>query len=139
MNNASIGWALVFVAGCLEIVWPIGIKQAQEVTGSARWGWAAGTMFALVLSFALLTLAVSKRFGLPIGTAYAVWTGIGAAGAAAVGILLFHEPADRWRLLFLAMVILGVAGLKLTHRQAGPSPAAAERSSPPAAPPLPRD
>ena len=116
MSNATMGWLMVVVAGGLEVFWPIGMKNSQ---GFTKWGWVAVMMVALCASFGLLTLAVSKRFGLPIGTAYAVWTGIGAAGAGVAGIVLFHESSDFWRLFFLALVIVGIVGLKVSHREPG--------------------
>ncbi len=117
MSNATIGWLLVLAAGGLEVLWPVIMKQSHGLT---RLGWVAVMMLAMCASFGLLSLAVSKRYGLPIGTAYAVWTGMGAAGAGVLGILLFKEPSDFWRLLFLAMVVAGIVGLKFTHREPPP-------------------
>jgi quaternary ammonium compound-resistance protein SugE len=105
---------LVLLAGCLEVLWPIGMKNSQNFT---RWGWVVVLAVALMASFALLTLAVSPRYKLPIGTAYAVWTGLGAAGAALAGILLFNEPRDFGRLFFLSLVIIGIIGLKVTYHE----------------------
>jgi len=107
------GQPLVLLAGALEVFWPIGMKNSQGFTKPL---WVVVMVLAMCASFGLLSLAVSKRFGLPIGTAYAVWTGIGAAGAGAVGIILFRESANFWRLLFLAMVIIGIVGLKFSHQ-----------------------
>lgn len=114
MSPTTIGWLLVIVAGCLEVLWPIGMKNSANFT---RWGWIAIMIVALMTSFALLTLAVSPKFKLPIGTAYAVWTGMGAAGAVIVGLVLFHEPIKFSRMLFLALVIIGIVGLKVTHTE----------------------
>ena len=117
MSRMNLGWLLILVAGLLEVLWPIGIKQAQNFT---RPWWIVLTAAALTLSFILMMLAVSDRFGVPVGTAYAVWTGIGAAGAAAVGIWLSGEPRNAARIAFLAMIVLGVVGLKLTHPEPAP-------------------
>ncbi len=114
MNSNTTGWLLVVVAGLLEVGWPLCMKQSQGL--SKPW-WLVAMMIIMCISFALLTLAVSPKFGLPIGTAYAVWTGLGAAGAAVIGIWLFNESRDLPRLICLAMVIVGIIGLKVTHTE----------------------
>ena len=114
MNSTVIGWLLILVAGCLEVLWPIGMKNSQNFT---KWGWVVLMFAALCTSFGLLTLAVSPKFKLPIGTAYAVWTGMGAAGAAILGIYLFNEPRNITRIACIAMVIIGIIGLKVTHTE----------------------
>lgn len=131
MTNATIGWLMVLVAGCLETFWMIGMKNSQGLT---RWGWVAVMVLAMCASMGLLTLAVSKRFGLPIGTAYAVWTGMGAAGAAMLGMFLYKEPSEAPRLFFLTLVIVGIVGLKFSHREETPAIEAAAHvdDSPPA-------
>jgi quaternary ammonium compound-resistance protein SugE len=128
MTHETIGWLLVLAAGGLEVLWPILMKQSQQCQGSARAGWLGLMMATMCASFGLLAWAVGQRFRLPIGTAYAVWTGLGAAGAAGVGIVLFREPRDVGRLLFLSLVIAGIVGLKITDRSrpAPPAPAAPE-------------
>ena len=113
MSGTTIGWLLVLIAGCLEVIWPIGMKNSQNFT---KWGWVVVMFATLTASFALLSFAVS-RYKLPIGTSYAVWTGLGAAGAAAMGIILFKESMDFVRLFFIAMVIGGIIGLKATHKE----------------------
>jgi quaternary ammonium compound-resistance protein SugE len=118
-SKETVGWLLVVVAGLLEIGWPVCMKYSQ---GFTRLPWIAAMMLIMCLSFALLTVAVSPRYQLPIGTAYAVWTGLGAAGAAVVGIVLFGEPRDAPRLLCLAMIVLGIVGLKFTHREPAAEP-----------------
>jgi quaternary ammonium compound-resistance protein SugE len=102
-----MAWALLFVAGLFEIGWAIGLKYTDGFT--RPWPTAA-TVLAMVVSVVLLALAVRT---LPIGTAYAVWTGIGAAGTVILGIVLFAEPATALRLFFVAMIVGGIAGLKL--------------------------
>lgn len=101
-------WLLLFLAGLFEIVWAIGLKYAQGFTKPAA---SAITIAAMVVSMYLLALAARN---LPIGTAYAVWTGIGAVGAAILGLMLFHESANPVRLACIALIVAGVAGLKLS-------------------------
>ncbi len=91
-------WAVLVVAGLLEVGWP-----------------TLGTAAALVLSMALLALALRA---LPLGTAYAVWTGIGTVGTALLGIALFREPATAGRLACIALIVVGIVGLRLLVRPA---------------------
>jgi quaternary ammonium compound-resistance protein SugE len=102
-------WVLLLVAGMLETAWAIGLKYTD---GFTRPMLSATVLAVAWLSFWLLALAMKA---LPVGTAYAVWVGIGAAGAAALGIWLFGESASAARLLCLAAIIGGVLGLKLSH------------------------
>ena len=102
-----MAWVLLFFAGLFEVAWAIGLKY----TGGFTRVWpTAGTVLAMIASVVLLALAVRT---LPIGTAYAVWTGIGAAGTVTLGIVLFGEPATAARLFFVAMIVTGIVGLKL--------------------------
>ncbi|NUO76164.1 MAG: multidrug efflux SMR transporter [Lysobacter sp.] len=104
-----MAWALLVGAGLLEIVWAIALKQSE---GFARsWPSAIG-LGAAIASFALLALALKW---LPVGTAYAVWVGIGTVGVAIAGIVAFGEPASAARLLCLALIVGGVIGLKLVN------------------------
>ena len=123
MSYETMGWLLVLAAGGLEVLWPILMKQSQQCQGSGRAAWLGLMMATMCASFGLLSWAVGQRFRLPIGTAYAVWTGVGAAGAATVGIILFHEPRDAGRLFFLSLVIAGIIGLKITHKADAPAQA----------------
>ncbi len=102
-----MAWLLLAIAGLFEIGWAIGLKYTD---GFTRLWPSVWTGLAMVVSVVLLALAVRT---LPIGTAYAVWTGIGAAGTVILGIVLFGEPATLLRLLFVAMIVAGIAGLKL--------------------------
>ena len=103
-----MAWIYLLLAGICEMAWPIGFKYTNGFkTNHGIGGLTAGMM---VLSFALLSQATSR--GIHMGTAYAVWTGIGATGTAIVGMILFKEPRDALRLACLAVIILGVAGLK---------------------------
>jgi quaternary ammonium compound-resistance protein SugE len=99
-------WTLLFLAAAFEIVWAVGLKSTA---GFTRLWPSVGVGAAMVVSMALL--AVAAR-GLPIGTAYAVWTGIGAVGTAIAGLVLFHESASPARLACLALIVVGVVGLK---------------------------
>lgn len=103
-------WTLLFTAAALEIVWAAGLKSTMGFTRLAPSLLVIGTM---ALSIWLLALATR---GLPIGTAYAVWTGIGAAGTAVVGIVWLKEPATAARLLSIGLIISGVVGLKVFAR-----------------------
>jgi quaternary ammonium compound-resistance protein SugE len=102
-----MAWILLFAAGVLEIGWAIGLKYTD---GFTRLLPSVATIAAMAVSLLLLGLAVRS---LPVGTAYAVWTGIGTVGTALLGIALFAESADPLRLLFIALILAGVAGLKL--------------------------
>ena len=104
-------WILLFLAGLFEIGWAIGLKYTEGFTKPWPSTW---TVVAMVISIVLLGLAVRH---LPIGTAYAVWTGIGAAGTVILGIVLFGEPATLLRLGCVALIVIGIAGLKLTHAE----------------------
>jgi quaternary ammonium compound-resistance protein SugE len=102
-----MAWIVLFVAGLLEISWAVGLKYTQ---GFTRVWPTVGTVAAMVASLVLLGVALRT---LPLGTAYAVWTGIGTVGTAVLGIVLFREPATAMRLLCIAMIVAGIVGLKL--------------------------
>ncbi len=102
-----MAWVILVIAGLVEVGWAVGLKLSDGLT--RPWPTAL-TVISLVLSMALLGWAIRT---LPLGSAYAVWTGIGAVGAALVGILLFREPATAARLVCLAMIVAGIVGLKL--------------------------
>jgi quaternary ammonium compound-resistance protein SugE len=101
-------WVLLFVAGLFEMGWALGIKYADGFT--RPWP-TAFTAVSLIASMAFLGIAVRT---LPLGTAYAIWTGIGTVGIATAGILLFQEPATALRIGFIALIVAGILGLKLT-------------------------
>jgi quaternary ammonium compound-resistance protein SugE len=102
-----MAWFLLCVAGVFEIAWAVGLKYSD---GFSRLVPSVLTVGAMAASIVLLSLALKS---LPVGTAYAVWTGIGAAGTAVLGMYLFQEPATVLRLASIALVIAGIAGLKL--------------------------
>jgi quaternary ammonium compound-resistance protein SugE len=104
-----MSWYYLFLAGLLEVVWAIGLKYTE---GFSRWWPSAVTVAAMIGSMALLGLALKS---LPVGTAYAVWVGIGAVGTALLGIALFGESASVLRLACVGCIIVGVVGLKFTH------------------------
>lgn len=103
-----MAWIYLLLAGLFEVVWAIGLKYTEGFT--RPWP-TVGTLAAMAVSIALLAMAVKT---LPIGTAYAIWTGIGAVGAVAFGIVLFGDPATLPRLLCVALILVGIVGLKLT-------------------------
>jgi len=102
-----MAWVILFLAGLLEIGWAVGLKYTD---GFTRLGPSLATGLALLASMTLLGLAVRD---LPLGTAYAVWTGIGTVGTAVLGMVLFHEPATAIRLGCITLIVLGILGLKL--------------------------
>jgi quaternary ammonium compound-resistance protein SugE len=101
-----MAWFYLFIAGVFEVAWAIGLKYTE---GFSRLMPSVLTVAAMLVSFAFLSLALKT---LPIGTAYAVWTGIGAVGTVIVGIILFAEPATVVRLTSVAVILAGIAGLK---------------------------
>ena len=100
-------WVVLFFAGLFEIAWAVGLKYTE---GFTRFWPTVGTAAALVASMGLLGVALRA---LPLGTAYAVWTGIGSVGTAALGIVLFKEPATAMRLVCIGLIVAGIVGLKL--------------------------
>jgi len=102
-----MAWSILFVAGLLEVGWAIGLKYTE---GFSRLVPSVLTLAAMAGSVLLLGLALKS---LPIGTAYAVWTGIGAVGTATLGIYLFGEPASALRLASIGLIVAGIVGLKL--------------------------
>jgi len=101
-------WVYLVVAGVFEIIWAVGLKYAQGFTRPAA---STVTIFAMLVSFFFLAQAVKT---IPVGTGYAIWTGIGAAGTAVFGIILFSEPASLARLFCIGLIVTGIIGLKLT-------------------------
>ena len=106
-----MAWLILIVAGLFEIGWAVGLKYTE---GFTRFWPTVGTIGAMIISLGLLGLALRV---LPIGTAYAVWTGIGTIGTALLGIMLFREPADLVRLGCIALILAGIIGLKLVSAE----------------------
>ena len=103
-----MSWLILVIAGLFEIGWAIGLKYTQVFT---RLWPTLGTVGAMVISVGLLGVAMRE---LPVGTAYAVWTGIGAVGTVILGIVLFGDPANAPRLVCVGLIVAGILGLKLT-------------------------
>ena len=103
-----MAWIFLFIAGIFEVVWAIGLKYTEGFTKLFP---SVITVLGMAISFYFLSMAVKT---LPIGTAYAVWTGIGAAGAVILGMVLFGEPRNLLRLMFVAFILVGIVGLKAT-------------------------
>ena len=103
-----MAWLLLLIAGLLEVGWAVGLKYTD---GFTKFWPSVATVAGIVASMVMLSVAARD---LPIGTAYAVWVGIGAAGAVVLGIVLFHEPANPGRLFFLALLLVAIVGLKFT-------------------------
>ncbi len=106
----SIEWIYLILAGLFEWGWPVGLKlgKTEEAT---NWYWLSFAAVTMIISGALLMLAQQV---IPMGTAYAVWTGIGSVGAFVLGILLFKESAEIKRFIFVGLIIAGIVGLKLS-------------------------
>lgn len=104
-----MNWIILIMAGLFEVAFAFCLGKAKETTGNEMYLWYAGFFVTLSISMVLLVKATQT---LPIGTAYAVWTGIGAVGTVLVGILVFKEPATFLRLLFLISLIGSIIGLK---------------------------
>ena len=104
-----MAWLVLAIAGLFEVAWAIGLKYTD---GFSKLWPSAATAAAMVVSVVLLGWAMRS---LPVGTAYAVWTGIGAVGTVVLGIVLFGEPATLGRLACVALIVAGIIGLKVTH------------------------
>lgn len=102
-----MAWVYLTAAGLLEIIWAIGLKYTE---GFTKLGPTAITVAAMVASVVLLGIALRD---LPVGTGYAIWTGIGTVGTAVLGIMIFQEPATALRLASIGLIIAGIVGLKL--------------------------
>jgi quaternary ammonium compound-resistance protein SugE len=103
-----MAWVYLLIAGVLEVAWAVGLKYTQ---GFSRPVPSFVTVVTMIASFWFLALAAKT---LPLGTAYAVWTGIGVLGTTLLGIYLFNEPRDWMRISFLGMILIGIVGLKIT-------------------------
>jgi quaternary ammonium compound-resistance protein SugE len=106
-GNALTGWLAIFLAGLLEIAWALGLKYSDGLT---RFWPSVAMVTSIVFSFALLSIALKS---LPFGTAYALWTGIGAVGTMIIGMVAFGESTDVVRVTCLSLIIAGMVGLKL--------------------------
>ncbi|MDF7820379.1 multidrug efflux SMR transporter [Runella sp. MFBS21] len=105
-----MNWLILIVAGLFEVAFTTCLSKAKETTGTTAMGWMVGFFLSLIISMYLLYKATQI---LPMGTAYAVWTGIGAVGTVLIGILFFKESTDFWRLFFIFTLIGSIIGLKV--------------------------
>ncbi len=104
-----MNWIILIIAGLFEVAFASCLGKAKEATGSEAYWWYAGFLVSLSISMLLLIKATQT---LPIGTAYAVWTGIGAVGTVLMGIFVFKDPASFWRIFFIITLIGSIIGLK---------------------------
>lgn len=104
-------WIILFIAGLFEIAWAVGLKYTE---GFSRLWPSVFTILSMIISMGLLAYSVKH---LPIGTAYAVWTGIGAVGTAILGMILFDESRELVRIFFILLIVIGIVGLKLFSTQ----------------------
>lgn len=109
-----MNWVILIIAGLFEVAFASCLGKAKEATGTSVYWWYAGFLFSLTISMLLLIKATQT---LPIGTAYAVWTGIGAVGTVLMGIFVFKDPANFWRLFFIVTLIGSIIGLKAVSHQ----------------------
>lgn len=105
-----MNWILLIIAGLFEVAFATCLGKAKETIGKEMMYWYITFLICLSISMALLIKATQE---LPIGTAYAVWTGVGAVGTVLIGIVLFNEPATFWRVFFITTLICSIIGLKL--------------------------
>jgi quaternary ammonium compound-resistance protein SugE len=115
MNTQGMNWLLLMFAGLFEVAFATCLGKAKETAGSVMYLWYAGFILSLTVSMLLLMKAIQ---GLPVGTAYAVWTGIGAVGTAIIGMVFFKDPASFWRVFFLFTIVASIIGLKATSHYA---------------------
>ncbi|WP_372655674.1 multidrug efflux SMR transporter [Halobacteriovorax sp.] len=108
--SITIAWIILFVAGLLEICWAVGLKYSESFTKLIP------TIFTLVTLMGSMYLLSRASLVLPIGTAYGVWVGIGAIGAAVYGIVFFNESASPLKIFFLCLLLVSIIGLKVTSR-----------------------
>ncbi len=109
-----MNWILLIIAGLFEVAFASCLGKAKEASGNAVVWWYTGFLISLIISMVLLIKATQS---LPIGTAYAVWTGIGAVGTVLMGILIFKDPVTLWRLFFITTLIGSIIGLKFVSSQ----------------------
>ena len=104
-----MNWVILIIAGLFEVGFASCLGKAKETTGTVSYLWYAGFLVCLTISMLLLMKATQT---LPLGTSYAVWTGIGAVGTVLMGIFVFNEPATFWRIFFICTLIASIVGLK---------------------------
>ncbi|WP_447637227.1 DMT family transporter [Flavobacterium microcysteis] len=104
-----MNWIILVIAGLFEVAFTFCLGKAKEATGNESYAWYGGFLVACIISMSLLIKATQN---LPLGTAYAVWTGIGAVGTVLLGIFVFKDPANFWRIFFIVTLIASIVGLK---------------------------
>lgn len=108
-----MNWIILIIAGLFEVAFAFCLGKVKETSGNTSTYWFLGFLLCLAISMWLLVKATET---LPIGTAYAVWTGIGAVGTVLVGIFVFNEPANFWRVFFISTLIISIVGLKFVSQ-----------------------
>ncbi len=106
----TMAWIYILIASVFEICWAVGLKYSE---GFSQLKATIFTITTMILSYVFLSLGVRH---LPIGTAYAVWTGIGAAGTVLYGMIFFNEPKEILRIVFISLIIIGIIGLRITYK-----------------------
>ncbi|MDR0414966.1 MAG: multidrug efflux SMR transporter [Prevotellaceae bacterium] len=106
-----MSWIYLFLAGLFEVGWPLSVKLSQE-PGRSKLLWIVAAAASMAISCTLLWLA---QRNIPIGTAYAVWTGVGAVGTLLIGVFFFGDSASVWRMTSALLIVAGIVGLKLAH------------------------
>lgn len=109
-----MAWIYLIFAGLFEIGWPIGMKISQVDNPSAGRVTLGLTIAVVCMAISGFLLWVAQK-SIPVGTAYAIWTGIGAVGTFVIGIVFFRDPASMWRMISVSFIIIGIIGLKLSH------------------------
>lgn len=105
-----MNWFLLVLSGCIELVFTFCLSKVSKTVGLEKYVWAIGTISAIALSLYIVSKVLKT---LPIGTAYAVWTGIGAVGTVLIGIVFFKEPVSFGRLFFIFTLVVSIIGLKV--------------------------
>ena len=109
----NINWILLIIGGLFEVGFAVSLGKAQQSSGKEFWLWLLSFIICVAISMFLLFKAMGGEKAIPVGTAYAVWGAIGAAGTVIMGILLFKEPITFWRMFFLSTLIVSVIGLQM--------------------------
>lgn len=104
-----MNWIILIVAGLFEVAFAFCLGKAKEASGNEAYWWYGGFLICLGISMSLL---IKATHGIPLGTAYAVWTGIGAVGTVLIGVLIFKDPVNFWRLFFILTLVSSIVGLK---------------------------
>lgn len=113
----NINWILLIVGGVFESLFAMSLGKMQQTTGKEMWQWFFTFLVCVGLSMYLLYKSMGGPYPINMGTAYAVWAGIGAVGTVLLGIFVFHEPVSFWRLFFLSLLIFSIVGLQITTTQ----------------------